>query len=198
MSGYEKLIEAVKKDCNKGQQCFNENGCNHEFTRIVPAEGEMKKYTNTVCKCLSKCTHKYCDKLKWVVDRAKHYEEKLGIPWNEILDSWEEDRNYWYMNYYQDYNQPFIEVDKVRVFETLEDFKQSLGGKGFICPACNEVSTDPYECNSGKEVNGKKCNWKVYGLFKDLGKGIYVYVKELKKGQTIFYPVAWKEDGGNE
>ena len=118
-----------------------------------------------------------------IIDRAKHYDKKLGIPWKEILESWEEDRSYWYMNYYQDGEQPLIETEKVRVFDTIEDFKKSVGHNEYICPSCGRVSNDPYEC--------KECGWKVYGLLGDLGKGIFAYIKEKKKGQTIFKPKEW-------
>ena len=56
--------------------------------------------------------------VKWAVDRAKHYSEKLGIPWEEILNSWESERNYWYMNYYQECRQPRIEGERVQSFMT--------------------------------------------------------------------------------
>ena len=54
--------------------------------------------------CGGKCSHKYCDKFKWVIDRAKAYGEATGLNWEDVLDGWETDRNYWYMNYYQDCN----------------------------------------------------------------------------------------------
>jgi len=192
--GYESLKEAVMKDCTEGEGCFNPDGCNHEFYRYVPSEGAMKKYTDTVCKCVSKCQHKYCDKFKWVIDRAKHYAEKTGLNWEDILDSWEEDRNYWYMNYYQDCKQPEINSNKVYVFETVDDMLKSVGDREFRCPACGGISTDPYECNSGKEMSkGKICDWKVYGLFGDMGKGAYIFCKDKLKGQTIFMPIAWEK-----
>jgi len=42
--------------------------------------------------------------------------------------------------------------------------------------------------------NGKPCDWKVYGLFKDLGKGVYIFVKEKMRGETIFKPIAWENE----
>lgn len=60
MKGYEKLKATVIDDCNKGEGCFNHNGCDKERTT---------------------CFHRYCDKFKWIVNRAKHYGEvrfKLG------------------------------------------------------------------------------------------------------------------------
>lgn len=183
MNGYEKLKEAVIRDCNDRNSCgcFHENGCNIPGQRIGNYGEEGYK----------SCFHSYCDKFKWIIERAKHYEEKLGIPWNEILDSWEENRSYWYMNYYQESNQPLIEGEKVRVFDTLDDYKKSAVHNEYLCPSCGDVSDNAYKC--------KKCGWKVYGLFGDMGKGVFVYIKELKKGQTIFMPLAWNdENGGNE
>ena len=79
--GYESLMKKVKKDCIGGSNCFNPNGCD---------------------KNENKCFHRYCDKFKWIIDRAKHYAEKTGLNWEEILDKWEESCDYWYMNYYQE------------------------------------------------------------------------------------------------
>lgn len=167
MTGYEKLTETVKRDCSEGDNCFNENGCDKEQ---------------------SHCFHKYCNKFKWIIDRAKHYEARLGIPWMEILNSWEEDRNYWYMNYYQDSNQPLIESDNVFVFESAEEMHEKVGNK-FICPHCQEISTDPYECNSGKEVDGKVCDWTSYGFLQfNLA---FIYCKKERKGTKCFMPVAF-------
>lgn len=138
-------------------------------------------------------------KLQFAVERAKHYEEKTGIPAGEILTAWERRRDYWYMNYYQDANQPTINSDSVRVFENTTELLEAIGKDGFRCPHCEGVSSDPYKCNSGVKLpllnsRGKDetCNWTVYGLFGALGKGVYVFVKAELRGQTIFRPVAWE------
>jgi hypothetical protein len=65
--------------------------------------------------------HDYRAKLAWVVDRAKHYAERTGLDASDILDKWEEGRPYWYMNYYQDCEQPLLD-EKVRVFNILFAF----------------------------------------------------------------------------
>lgn len=161
--GYEKLSHAVKKDCEERGGVFCPDGC---------------------CKCNQKCFHDYCNKFKWVIDRAKAYGEATGLNWEDILDSWEDDRSYWYMNYYQDCNQPEIKGGNVKVFDTMEDFRKAIGEMLFRCPSCGKIVTNPYEC--------KVCGWKVYGLFKNMGKGVFVYVKERLKGENIFMPISWE------
>lgn len=42
---------------------------------------------------------------------------------------------------------------------------------------------------------GKICDWNVGGLFGDLGKGVYVFVKYQVRGEKIFMPLAWEEQG---
>lgn len=179
LTGYEKLKASVEKDCNDRNSCgcFNPEGCN------VPNRSKDRKF----------CFNEYCDKFKWIIDRAKHYGEKLGLNWEDVLDSWETSRSYWYMNYYQECNQPEIKGDKVRTFETVAEMLESIGRKGFRCPACNGISANPYKCNTGIEMSkGKICDWNVGGLFGDLGKGVFVYCKDKLTGETIFMPVAWE------
>lgn len=132
--------------------------------------------------------HDYRAKLAWTVARAQHYADKTGIPASEILDSWERSRNYWYMNFYQESCQPEVKDGKVRVFDTVESMLASVGKAGFRCPMCDGVSDSPYECSV------KPCDWKVYGLFRALGKGIYVFVKEKIRGELLFMPVAWEDE----
>lgn len=140
--------------------------------------------------------HDYRGKLAWVLARAQHYADRTGLSAAAILDAWEERRNYWYMNYYQDANQAEIKDGKVRVFDTSEEMLASIGKPEFRCPACGGVSKSPYECTTGlplKGSNSGKCDWKVYGLFGHLGKGVTVFVKEKVRGETIFMPIAWEE-----
>lgn len=141
--------------------------------------------------------HRYDDKFDWAIERAKHYGESLDMDPVAILDAWENDRDYWYMNYYQDCNQPKISDGSVRVFETVDDLKTSIARPQYRCPACGGVSSNPYTCDSGIERDGKPCDWKAYGLFGTLGKGAFVYVKEKLRGQSIFMPVAWEKVNGD-
>jgi hypothetical protein len=170
-TGYLKLMASVEHDIsdkhNGNENCrFHPEGCICDTNQST------------------KCFHRFCDKFKWVTDRAQHYAEKLGLSADDVLDSWEANRSYWYMNYYQGSNQPEIKSDSVKVFERLDDLRASLGDAGFRCPSCGKVSKSPYECNH--------CDWKVYGLLGHMGRGINVYVKEKLKGQDIFMPIAWE------
>ena len=174
--GYATLLAAVMKDVQGGEGCFNPEGCTYSRTKSF------------------RCFHRYCDKFKWVIDRARAYAEKAGIDASAILDAWEEPRNYWYMNYYQDVNQPLLTGDRVRVFDTAEQMLESVGKSGFRCPMCKGVSKNPYQCDTGLEMSeGKVCDWKAYGLFGTLGQGASVYVKSQLKGETFFMPIAWEE-----
>ena len=106
--GLEKLQTAVEKDCSKDGGTLHPEGC---------------------VTCGAKCFHNYCDKYKWVIDRAKSYGEAMGLHWEDILDGWEESRNYWYMNYYQECNQSKITAKNVRVFDTMDAYRKALDGK---------------------------------------------------------------------
>jgi len=182
----ESLKLAIIGDCKKYENCFNENGCN-----VNP----------------SKCFHKYCDKYKWIIDRAKHYEKRIGISYLKIIQAWEKKRTYWYQNYYQECNQPLLN-ENVKIYDTVEDVKKAIGNK-FRCPNCKGITTNPYECNSKKITkdikDGKKraCNWKVYGLFGSLGKGVSIFIKDKLANEHIFMPIIWeagrkKNDGIKE
>lgn len=179
--GYKRLKDAVERDIkeqleNKAFDChFNEVGCN-----------------NPNCKCF----HKYCDKFKWIIERVNHYAEKLNIPASEILDNLEEQRNYWYMNYYQECNQPLLDTENVYVFETNEDVVKSFDNKGFRCPNCKGVSSHPQVCDSKKIVNKKVCDWKSFGLFR-FGL-VTVVVKNPFSVTEIFKPIKWESSSQSE
>ena len=145
--------------------------------------------------------HDYYQKVMWVIDRAIHYADKTGLTVTQLINAWEIQRTYWYMNFYQDSNQPELTGDRIRVFDTLKEAVGSFGTKGFRCPACDGVSSDAYACDSGLplEMNdGNPCNWKVYGLFGDLGKGITIFVNEHVRGDNIFMPIAYEEQANPE
>jgi hypothetical protein len=125
------------------------------------------------------------DHFSWVIARAKHYAEKTGLEASDVLDAWEKDRDCWHLSYYQEAKQPEIKGNNVRVFETLDDFRNSLNGKGFRCPACGRISGSSIDC---------KCGWMAYGLLRTAGKGVYIYIKSKLRGYEIFMPVEWEEE----
>lgn len=184
---YEKLLNAVIKDLEKEKEAVSKG--HSTFGRGCKEYNDNCKqclidYAENGKECSNKC--EFCHKFKWAIDRAKQYGEKLGIPWKEVVQSWEEDRNYWYMNYYQECNQPKIDSKNVFVFESAEEMREKVGTE-FICPCCKGISTNPYECNSGiKTKDDKVCDWKSYGLFQfDLA---FIYCKKERKSTKCFMP----------
>lgn len=131
---------------------------------------------------------------KYLRGKLEEYSNTLDIPQSDILNAWEKDRTYSAINYYQEANQPKLDASFVRVFDTVDDFRENIKEKGFRCPSCRAVSTSPYECDS-KQVrdDGKECDWKVYGFLRDLGKGVYIFVKEEMRSELMFMPIAWEE-----
>jgi len=127
-----------------------------------------------------------------LLDRVlPEYAAVLGLTHDEVLAAIEAKRTYAAMNYYQDAN--FPKLGDVTVFDTPEAFIAAYPSRKYTCPACAGISTDPYECNSGTaRENGKPCDWKSYGLFGTMGKGLRVVVKstflEHPRVHEIFMP----------
>lgn len=111
------------------------------------------------------------ESVKRIIDtRLENYHQNTGIPKDEILLAFEKARDVSVVNFYQESRFPLME--NVYVFDTLDDFRKSFPSGKYICPKCEKESTDPYECSQ------ENCDWKVYGLFGDLGKGIKVVTKD--------------------
>jgi len=134
------------------------------------------------------------EKVVFLCKRIPQYAKIMGKTELETLELFAKSRNCNYANYFQDAN--FPDLSKVFVFDTIEDLKSKFPSKQYQCPSCGGISTDYQECNSGKTIDkkGKEvCDWKVYGLFGDLGKGIKVIVKdmfaEIPKPVAMFKPV---------
>lgn len=134
------------------------------------------------------------EKVNWLCERVPQYAKVMGKTELETLELFAKSRNCNYTNYFQDAN--FPNLSEVFVFDTIEDLKLKFPSKQYQCPCCGGISTDYQECNSGKTVDkkGKEiCNWKVYGLFGDMGKEIKVIVKdmftEIPKPVSMFKPV---------
>lgn len=65
----------------------------------------------------------------WVIARAKHYAEFTGRPIHEILNEWEAKRDYWWLNYYQECNQPKLfnspNIKPIGIRGTIKYYKTS-------------------------------------------------------------------------
>jgi len=176
--GYKKLKAAVMWDIAKDVQSEKRHGFSirRGFKLIVNSS-----------------ENEYSSKFKWIIDRAKHYSHVTGVPIVEILNAWENHRNCWYMNYYQDSQQPKLKKgSNIFIFDTVEEINK-LVDKGFRCPACGGISKHPNMCDAGTKVDFSKsgiCDWKSFGLFGTLGKGAFIFVKEEARGMNVFMPVA--------
>lgn len=186
--GIESLKAAVMRDCEKHENCFNENGCDKQSHKFVPETDPnlVKMGITSRCVPLIKCEHLYCDKYKWVIDRATEYAKLSGKSIEEIITAWETRRDYWYMNFYQDCKQPPIDGNINIIF--YEDWKQQLIERfgedsadwKFVCPKCSNVqcgkdfeeigvSRDEwvfqvyYSC-IGRSTKSKGCDWTLGGL----------------------------------
>lgn len=136
-----------------------------------------------------------CDYMRFAWGKAQEYASAMGVEPARVIQRFEERRSYCTVNYYQEANFPSLE--SVHVFQTQDELK-NLVDKGFRCPCCNGVSKSPYECDTGlKMEGGKVCDWKSYGLFGTLGKGLTFTVKETffdhRKVETVFYPVGMEK-----
>ncbi|HAU6298003.1 TPA: hypothetical protein JD836_14945 [Citrobacter freundii] len=135
-----------------------------------------------------------CDTLEaFLLERVPHYAKHLNYTSLEILEAMEEMRHITAPNFYQENTFPRLDANAVYILRDLAHYKQIVGVKGFRCPACGEISlTNPYECHEVKD--GKQCNWKAYGLFGTMGKGLRVLLRDQfltdPSVAEIFMPVA--------
>ena len=109
---------------------------------------------------------------------AAEYSAALNIAESDLLAAIEAKRTYTAINYYQAAN--FPSLDGVKILENLDEFKRLYPSGKYRCPACDGISSDPYACNSGvvRSEEGEPCNWKAYGLFGTLGKGLRITLRE--------------------
>lgn len=183
--GIESLREAVIKNCNEGEGCFNPNGCNHEFYRNEPETNPelIKLGMTTCCRHVSKCSSKYCDKYKWILERAEYYANLAGTTSEKVLEAWEEKRGYCFMNYYQECNQPKA-GEKTKVIPVAE-WKKMLDERfgspkewKFVCPICGHVQSvqdfldinvdanNVYHKCIGRFKADEGCDYTINGLIK--------------------------------
>lgn len=185
--GIESFTAAVKKDCAEGENCFSENGCTKQRYLNLPQDNPalIEMGIKTKCVANTKCFHDYCGKYKWTLERAKHYADKTGKTVEQIMETWETDRTYWYMNYYQESKQPELNSEKIIEYDKwISELKEKFGDDSkswsFKCPSCgnnqtiqmfidNKIESPEknvyYNC-IGRYVTGIGCDWTLGGLFK--------------------------------
>lgn len=183
--GMESLRAAVLNDTQKAENCFSENGCTKVRHLYLPEDKPSLLEMGIKTKCVSntKCTHDYCGKYKWILDRAKIYAEKTGKTVEQIIEIWETDRTYSYMNYYQEAKQPIPNAENIMDYDLwIAELKERFGNDAkkwaFKCPMCGNVQTAQDFINNkveepenkvyfsciGRYVKGKGCDWTLGGL----------------------------------
>jgi hypothetical protein len=115
------------------------------------------------------------DLLMFITKTLCEYSRILGESEPDILNAIESKRDYSAINYYQEANFPSLE--NVVLFDDINAFKKRYPSGKYRCPSCGGESTNPYECNAAQPIEKEPCNWKSYGLFGTLGKGIRVALK---------------------
>ena len=128
--------------------------------------------------------HDYEAKFDWVVERAKLYAEVFDCEYTEVIEVWEEHRNYWYMNFYQNANQPIPTQKNVFVYDNPDEALKVFGESGYRCPSCKSISTHLQDCTQDD------CDWKAYGFLKTLGTGAHIALKDSMGIIEIFMPIA--------
>lgn len=129
--------------------------------------------------------------LIFISERIPQYAKVVGKTDLDFLILYANARRVNYNNWFSDTYLP--DLDTVFVFDTIDDFKTKFPSGKYICPSCEGESTDFQTCNSGLRNTGQKCNWRSYGLFGTLGKGIKIYIKDMvtdfPKPIEIFMPI---------
>ncbi len=101
--------------------------------------------------------------LVWIRKMIENYSEKLNIPIDEVVENFEQNRNYSWPNYYQEWHFPSLDkLNSVSIYETLDEFNAK--NKRFKCPSCGNVYIHPTNCEHRIKKDGI-CDWTAGGLF---------------------------------
>lgn len=181
------------------------------MTTTEPKKG-LESLTAEYYHCLERepgRKEEWRQKYEWALARAQQYADALGTDRETVLAAWEEDRDYWYVNYYQESNQPDLtgEIGVVTLAEWRAEGEQLYGKEQldwrFRCPACGHVQTmrkfkeaglNPQlaylNCASRHDLGGKAdCKWTIGGLLCVGGR----YVIDAKYRPRLIFEFADKE-----
>ena len=138
-------------------------------------------------------------RLDWALARAGQYADRLGIDRDTVLAAWEEHRNYWYVNYYQEANQPDLSNHHVVTLAEWVAEGQRLFGKDkldwkFRCPYCGHIQTPREFMTVGLNPQSAYlscvgCKWTIGGLINVGGR----YVIDDSYTPRLIFEFAEKE-----
>ena len=165
---------------------------------------QLKKKISKLVRSLrdERDVEEYSQKIEKI---CRFYGELFDIDPVEILLGMENNRKISIEGYYTESKFPTNKKHFI-VFEDEKDLrKQTRPEMGFRCPHCKGISKHPYICDSGVKLvlmnsNGKKetCNWKSFGLFGTLGKGMWFTLKSVWPSNPVidesFMPIAMEDN----
>ena len=91
----------------------------------------------------------------WVINRAKHYAYHVGVPIDSILNDWEENRSYWWLNYYQEGKQPKFH-SKAKKPIGIKGIRNSYKSCSFYGPVQVKHRVNDFIKNEHKNSSTKK------------------------------------------
>lgn len=96
----------------------------------------------------------------WVIGRAKHYAHHTGKPIEEILNDWEEQRDYWWLNFYQDCRQPKLHSNSKKPLSLKGEMAYYKKGWGRQSPRLRQQRLLAAKSRKAKELYGRaKPRW---------------------------------------
>lgn len=123
--------------------------------------------------------------LLFIKMRSAHYAEKLGIEQETIIRLWEEKRNFYIPNYYQDAHFPLLNDGNTIIVQNMSEFKQKFPSGKFKCLK-HHVLNQPYYCD--------ECQTHSAGMF-NFGQVKVISIDDFErrpKPEYIFQPVEFK------
>lgn len=116
------------------------------------------------------------------------YAEALSLSQFDVLVAVEKARDHSAANYYQEAH--FPKLAEVSVYATRDEFLAAIPSRKFRCPCCKGESTDPNRCNSGVVTSaGNACNWASFGLFRTMGEGLRVVIKDTFLSAPVVHEI---------
>lgn len=109
----------------------------------------------------------------WVINRAKHYAHNSDKSLEEVLNKWEDNRTYWWLNYYQECKQP-KKHSKALKPKGINAYRKSMCRKSFfyhykqpdrkhkVCKLIMQIQRDASKKKKPRWTNERKARYKKY------------------------------------